>query len=171
MHITHSELKHLIHYSPENGIVTWKTKINKKTKINGRAGYFSKSKKKMYRSICIHGVVKREHCWIWYYMTGIWPEKEIDHINGNGTDNRWVNLRLVTASENRHNHRVYSNNNSGVTGIFWNKVKKSWIVTFVINGKQKQVCQRVDFFEACCIRKRLENMNGYSKQHGSNRPY
>lgn len=171
MYITHSELRNLIHYSPETGIVTWKKKLNKKTKVNDRAGCECKSRKKTYRSIRIYGTAKREHCWIWYYMTGIWPDKEIDHINGNGTDNRWVNLRLVTSSENRHNHRIYSNNNSGITGVFWSKCKKAWVVTFVIDGKQKQICKRVSLLDACCVRKSLEHKNGYSKQHGSSRPY
>lgn len=171
MDITHEQLKSLIHYDPLTGIVTWKIKPSKKIKEGSRAGTVCVSRSKHYRSITIEGYRKREHCWIWFYMTGKYPECEIDHRDGNGLNNVWGNLRHVTTSENRHNHRKYSNNKSGITGVFWDSNKKSWVVRFNIDGKQKQIAQRKDFFEACCIRKSLENFHGYSKQHGSERPY
>lgn len=169
--ISHSELLKTIDYNPLTGLVTWKIKPSKNILKGSRAGHYCISRKKKYRSIGIQGVVKREHCWIWYLMTGLYPDNEIDHINGDGTDNKWRNLRKVTTSINRHNHRKYSNNKSGITGVFWSESKRTWLVSFVIDGKQKRTAQRKDFFEACCIRKSLEHKHGYSEQHGSDRPY
>ncbi len=169
--ISHEELKELIQYDPFKGIVTWKIKPCKNILAGSRAGAVVKSRKKSYRSIRIKGVVKREHCWIWYLVTGVYPDNEIDHLNGDGTDNRWSNIRKVNPSINRHNCRRFSNNKSGITGVFWSDKKNTWFVTFCINKKQKRIAQRIDFFEACCIRKSLENKHGYNKQHGSNRPY
>ena len=171
MQISHQKLKELITYNPETGMVSWKVSPSRNIKLGERAGYFCKSKKKTYRSITILGERRREHCWAWFYITGSLPINEIDHINGDGTDNRWCNLRHVTSSENRHNQRMLCNNKSGINGVFWSNSKKSWVVTFVIEGKQRTIMQTKDFFEACCTRKSLDRAHNYSLQHGTTRPY
>lgn len=56
------------------------------------------------------------HRIIWKMQTGCEP-KQIDHINGNGLDNRWCNLRSVLARENARNRRLQSNNTSGYIGV------------------------------------------------------
>jgi hypothetical protein len=41
----------------------------------------------------------------------------IDHINGNGLDNRKENLRICNRTENQHNRKIQSNNTSGFKGV------------------------------------------------------
>ena len=49
------------------------------------------------------------HRVIWYYFNGEIPEgMQIDHINGNKTDNRLENLRAVNPYNNTHNLTTYS---------------------------------------------------------------
>lgn len=65
--------------------------------------------------------------------------KEIDHINGNGLDNRRANLRLATTSENQMNRRKQSNNTSGFMGVCWNKLAKKWQANITFRGRHFHV--------------------------------
>lgn len=58
---------------------------------------------------------------------------DIDHINGNGLDNRKRNLRVCTRQQNCRSKRV-ADNKSGCKGISWNKVNKKWVVRIKYNG-------------------------------------
>jgi len=51
----------------------------------------------------------------------------IDHINGNGLDNRKENLRIVTSAENSRNKGKFKNNTSGFKGVYYMKKSKKMI--------------------------------------------
>lgn len=50
----------------------------------------------------------------------------IDHINGDPTDNRKSNLRIVTQQQNSMNHTMSNRNTSGHTGVYWEKGWNKW---------------------------------------------
>jgi HNH endonuclease/AP2 domain len=62
------------------------------------------------------------------------PGSGVDHINGDGLDNRMGNLRLATQSENAQNCRRPCNNTSGVKGVSWSKVAKKWQAQINVRG-------------------------------------
>lgn len=50
----------------------------------------------------------------------------IDHINGDGLDNRRANLRLATFAQNGANRRMSRRNTTGFKGVFWDPERKLW---------------------------------------------
>lgn len=62
---------------------------------------------------------------------------QVDHKNGNGLDNRKVNLRLVTNTQNRRNSQSYKSNQSGYKGVTLHAGK--YRATIVVNKKQKHL--------------------------------
>lgn len=61
------------------------------------------------------------------------PTEFVDHINGNGLDNRRENLRVATPSQNQHNSRKPKNNTSGYKGVY--KRGNKWCAAIAINYK------------------------------------
>ena len=98
------------------------------------------------------------------------PVDQVDHIDGNGLNNRWNNLREVSSQENNMNMRLSSNNTSGVTGVCWATRDKRWIANIKVNRKNKCLGYFTDFNEAVAARKAAEIEHGFHCNHGSNRP-
>ncbi len=59
---------------------------------------------------------------------------QVDHINGDGLDNRRINLRLCTQSQNSHNQKTVFGS-SKYKGVYWNKIGKQWRAHIGISGK------------------------------------
>lgn len=61
---------------------------------------------KGYVRIKIQGRNYRAHRVAWLYSYGEWPDGQIDHINGDRSDNRIENLRVATNGQNQHNKKI-----------------------------------------------------------------
>lgn len=167
--ITQEQLKQLLHYDPDTGVFTW-IKTRGGTCIAGRrAGNISKNKKDCKLSYCriyINGKFYKAHRLAFLYMNGSLPDNVVDHINGDGTDNRWCNLRDVKSSDNAKNTRLKSNNNSGLHGVNWCSVRDKWRVRITVDNKELFLGRYNDFFEAVCVRKSAEVKYGFHVNHG-----
>lgn len=64
------------------------------------------------------------------------PEGDVcDHINGDGLDNRKINLRSASNQQNAANRKQLGNNNtSGFKGVFWEK-GRYWAARIQVKGK------------------------------------
>jgi hypothetical protein len=63
----------------------------------------------------------------------------VDHINGNGLDNRRANLRAVTQAQNVLNgvHKKRADSHSRYRGVSWHIRRKKWVVQICCNGKNR----------------------------------
>ncbi len=91
---------------------------------------------------------------------------QVDHINHDRADNRWINLRLVTCSENMKNKSKYKNNVSGVPGVRWADYANRWRAVITIDRKQISLGTFVEFSEAVNARKNAEVLYGFHANHG-----
>ncbi len=70
----------------------------------------------------------------------IYPDYEfVDHINGNGLDNRKSNLRNATAVQNGQNRRKIAKASSIYKGVCWKKESKKWCARITVNKKRIQL--------------------------------
>jgi hypothetical protein len=130
--LTQERLKELLHYDPETGVFTRRTKVGRYL-----AGSVSGAKhNKGYIQITIDGSNLLAHRLAWLYVYGKFPIDQIDHINRIKTDNRIQNLRDVDASTNHHNVGLRSHNRSGITGVVWSARSKKWIAQVIYKNKR-----------------------------------
>lgn len=59
---------------------------------------------------------------------------DLDHINGDRSDNRQSNLRFVTRQQNSLNRKIRSDNKSGYKGVYFRKDNDIWRVAIMNNG-------------------------------------
>ncbi len=130
--ITQKRLHDLFEYR-EDGILVWKvSKGNvKKGDVAGWSqplGYFRvRIEEKNY---LVHRMIFLYHHG---YLT---PGMQIDHIDGNTSNNRIENLREVTLTQNQQNSKIPSDNTSGVKGVYWCKVQRKWRSRIKVKRKQ-----------------------------------
>lgn len=124
--------KALWEYNKDTGIFTWKIKPCIQKEIGDIAGYVDKQGYVILTSsVCSKNKAYKAHRIAYLLMTGFLPKEKIDHINGITGDNRWINLREASNSENSYNRKKSSKNTSGYKGV--HKKGKKWIAQIQIN--------------------------------------
>ncbi|TIU88853.1 MAG: HNH endonuclease [Mesorhizobium sp.] len=164
-----SELRKHFIYDPQTGAIykrlgdgTW----------TGRGRLCFNSNVGNYKGGRYKGEFLRAHRVAWAIHFGQWPgELQIDHINGDGRDNRIENLRLVSNLENCKNlgRRALQTPgpDSGVNGVYWHKQSRKWMARVKIKGKWIYLGTYTDLDEAVRIRKDAEKAYGFHANHGT----
>ena len=168
--LTQSSLKELLYYNQYSGNFVWKVSPTNSVKIGAVAGNIQKCVSKYYRSIGINGRQYLSHRLAWLYMTGEFPKYEIDHINGDGLDNRFFNLRDVRHEDNQRNLRLPVSNTSGCIGVYLDKARNKWVAEIIYAGMKKHLGRYVNKEDAIKARKLAETKNGFHCNHGTIRP-
>jgi hypothetical protein len=164
--ITQERLKEVLDYNPETGDFVWCELPRRGVKSGSIAG--SKHHNgwgNVYLRIRVDSKLYLAHRLAFLYMTGEMPDdgKEVDHIDGNGLNNSWENLRLVTRTGNSRNTKLQSNNKSGYSGVIWHKAREKWRVK--IGGIDYGYFYSID--DATLMAAVTYERLGYHRNHGS----
>jgi hypothetical protein len=106
------------------------------------------------------------HRVVWAIVHGEWPAGQIDHIDGDRSNNRIGNLRVVSTVENARNAGVYSTNRSGVSGVTWRASDKRWMVTISVENSTRYIGCYQEQWVAIVAREAAEAALGYHANHG-----
>lgn len=98
---------------------------------------------------------KRTRLYMHRVITGAPKGKVVDHINGNGLDNRRANLRICCHSKNGHNRR-HKHNPHGRTGITWDPHRERWVAQITVNYKYRALGRFKTKSEAIAARAQAE---------------
>ena len=147
------ELHRLFEY--KEGNLYWKIKPRNSTRIGTKAGSLDS---KGYVALKLNNSRYRMHRIIWaYHYSAIPNNLQIDHIDGNKTNNMIENLRLATNSQNKSNNkRVYCNSKSNILGVHWSKIKRKWVSQICKNKKPIHLGYFVNQEDAIAARKTAE---------------
>ena len=129
------QLRERFNYDPETGVIT-----HRQFRKGSVAGYIHKQHG--YRIVKYRQVGYLAHRIAFKWMTGVDPfEFDIDHEDGDTSNNKWSNLRLATRSDNCTNRPVNRNNRLGLKGVY-----------YVSNGKYKKFraefrCKHIGYYD------------------------
>jgi len=90
--------------------------------------------------VCIKGKRRTVHqlvCEAFLFHKPCGYKLVVDHINNIPTDNRLINLQLITNRENTSKDR--KDGSSKYVGVNWNNQNKKWVSQITINGKQNHL--------------------------------
>lgn len=132
--LTAQDARELFEYDSTTGGFTWKVAPpNKPSYIGRQAGSINGDG---YLEVEVAGTSFKVHRLIILWVTGAWPEGEVDHIDGSRTNNIYDNLRVLHKSDNCKNRGKNANNTSGFKGVSWNKHNQRWCAC--INADKKR---------------------------------
>jgi len=115
-----------------DGVLVWKNRTGTRRGINGKAAGTINGLG--YRQIRLNGTTYLAHRLIYLYHHGYLPE-QVDHIDGNRSNNLIENLRGCTDCENKRNAKRPSTNKSGIKGVFWCNTLHRWYARVWANGR------------------------------------
>jgi len=119
-----------------------------------------KQSKKHYVRTWLDGDFVYVHRIIWVLMTGDQPI-EVDHIDGNGMNNKWENLRNTCHRVNGKNQKIHASNTSGVTGVCFRKESGKWRARIIVDGSMKSLGTFKHKSDAVKARKDAEQKYGF----------
>ncbi len=90
-----------------------------------------------YWQVCIHGVKLKSSRVAWILTNGQIPDdKQVDHRDGNRSNNHPDNLQLLSGSTNgRGFNKLFSKNKSGYMGVHYDQKRRKWVSGVKRDGK------------------------------------
>jgi hypothetical protein len=174
-------LRQILSCDFETGALTWKKRdvsmfnhssqdagrhaASWNSQFAGKVAFTSRHNKGYMRGV-IFGEHYLAHRVVYALANGEWPKDQIDHKNGIRSDNRLVNIRSASRSENNRNAKVRTTNKSGVMGVAWCSRREKWRAR--IRSSSKQI--HLGYFNcksaAAIVRAVASAKHGYHENHG-----
>ena len=165
--LTYARASELLRYDANSGRLYWC--VSRGTaKAGDEAGFDRKlpRQRTSYRIIKIDGAHYMAHRIAYLLHHGKWPAHGIDHVDGDGLNNRPGNMRDVPQSTNNRNARMRRDNASGVCGVHWHKATNKWAAGVSVDGKNQHLGLFTDLAEAESAVREYRAKNGYTERHG-----
>lgn len=173
--LTQEVVKELLDYDLLTGALTWRPRSRKwfhepkshalwNRAYAGKPAFTYQGPDGYLRGgICNRPFLAHRVAWLW--VTGQWPERELDHINRNPADNRWANLREADHHLNMHNKALQKNNTTGFVGV---SQTRSGTFSAYINDHSRIIHLGTypTKYEAAAARCAASKQLGYSPGHG-----
>jgi hypothetical protein len=138
-------LRKLLRYDAETGQLIWAKTNSRRAPAGSVAGCLSKHTGYIY--VGVNNKRLRAHRVVWMIVYNEIPG-EIDHIDGNRSNNRLENLRVVSRSGNNQNRGIQRNNTSGATGVSFDSYRSKWAANIQADGKKIKLGRFASFDEA-----------------------
>jgi hypothetical protein len=133
--ISFDEVRSALAYDQHTGELRWREGRRKAGKIAGvrlPRGYIRIQLGRDRNQYLAHRLA-----WLW--MTGLWPKAEIDHRDGNPSNNSWANLREATRAQNGANRKMSSNNRLGIKGVRKRADYKRFEAQIKVDGRKRVI--------------------------------
>lgn len=135
---TRDRVLEMLNYDPTTGGFTWRQSRRGSARAGYAAGYVRQDG---YVRIKLDGRQVWAHRLAWFLAVGKWPQGQIDHINGNPSDNRIANLRDVTCRVNSQNERRARRRKNGgrLLGAHWCPTWRRWKSSIGVAGSARHI--------------------------------
>lgn len=160
--ITREAVQKVLEYDPETGAFTWLS--NRIKALTGKP--LSSVNCYGYLRLKLFGKEYVAHRIAFLLVLGRMPVDQVDHINGDRMDNRWVNLREVSNAENCRNRKVRSDNNSGYMGVSWESGRNKWKAGICFDGQRRHLGYFDTLELAIDARRAAESASGFHPNNG-----
>ncbi len=171
-----STLRELLRYEPETGLLFWLERPRRyfssdrewkrwNTRYAGTQA-FTSIDTRGYAYGSIFGRLRLAHRIIWKMVKGREARNDIDHDDGNRTNNRLANLAAATRRQNCQNRSLRKTSKSGVMGVSWDTGSRKWRAQIKADGKQRHLGLFTTIEAAAAARKAADRHYGFHPNHG-----
>lgn len=161
------KLRKILDYIPETGRLYWRAHDAAYGDWVGQEAFTSVSNG--YMSGTVDGIRISAHRAAWAIYYGEWPDLDLDHIDGDRSNNRIRNLRQVTPRENNRNRALCRRNKSGVIGVYQDRGSGKWLARIGVDGRSVYLGSFERKEDAALARKIAEAQCGFHRNHGRKR--
>ena len=158
-----AELDKRLAYDPMMGVIHWRNGKN----TGKEAGCIAPIGYRKLR-VALNGTIHQlwAHRVAWLLFHGSEPIGDIDHINGDRSDNRIANLRLASRLDNARNTKISTRNKTGCLGVSWRPKAGRWRAQITDTGRMVHIGSFDNLLDAACARKSAEIKYGFHRNHG-----